>query len=128
MSTNPADILYSTSHEWARIEGDEAVIGITNFAQESLGDITYVELPPVGDQLAEDKEFGSVESVKAASDLISPVAGEVVAVNEALENTPELCNSDPFGEGWIVRVKLAHKPAGLLDAAGYEAHCAIEKH
>ena len=70
MATNPADILYSTSHEWARIEGDEAVIGITSFAQESLGDITYVELPPVGDQLSEDKEFGSVESVKAASDLI----------------------------------------------------------
>ena len=82
----------------------------------------------MGDQLAEDKEFGSVESVKAASDLISPVAGEVIAVNEALENTPELCNSDPFGEGWIVRVKLAHKPAGLLDAAAYEAHCATEKH
>lgn len=88
MATNPADILYSTSHEWTRIEGDEAVIGITSFAQESLGDITYVELPPVGDQLSEDKEFGSVESVKAASDLISPVSGEVIAVNEALENTP----------------------------------------
>ena len=128
MATNPADILYSTSHEWTRIEGDEAVIGITSFAQESLGDITYVELPPVGDQLSEDKEFGSVESVKAASDLISPVSGEVIAVNEALENTPELCNSDPFGEGWIVRVKLAHKPAGLLDASAYEAHCATEKH
>ena len=69
-----------------------------------------------------------MESVKAASDLISPVTGEVVAVNEALENTPELCNSDPFGEGWIVRVKLAHKPGGLLDAAAYEAHCATEKH
>ena len=128
MATNPADILYSASHEWARIEGDEAVVGITHFAQEALGDITYVELPPQGEQLAEDKEFGSVESVKAASDLISPVTGEIVAVNEALENTPELCNSDPYGEGWLVRVKLAHKPAGLMDAAAYEAHCAAEKH
>lgn len=128
MATNPADILYSASHEWARIEGDEAVVGITQFAQEALGDITYVELPSQGDEVAEDKEFGSVESVKAASDLISPVAGEVVAVNEALENTPELCNSDPYGKGWLVRVKLAHKPGALMDAAAYEAHCAAEKH
>ena len=125
---NPNELLYATSHEWVRIEGNVAVVGITHFAQEQLGDLTFIELPQIGDQAIAAKEIGTVESVKAASDLISPVSGEVIAVNEALENTPELCNSDPFGEGWIVRVKLAHKPAGLLDAAAYEAHCATEKH
>ncbi|RRD70723.1 MULTISPECIES: glycine cleavage system protein GcvH [unclassified Desulfovibrio] len=124
MTTNPADILYSKSHEWVRIEGDEAVVGITHFAQESLGDITYVELPAVGGELAEHAEFGSVESVKAASDLYSPVAGSVLAVNGALEDTPELCNSAPYGEGWLLRVKLARKPEGLMDATAYEAFCA----
>ena len=117
MSNAPAGILYSKSHEWARLEGDQAVIGITAFAQESLGDITYVELPQAGDTLAADKEFGSVESVKAASDLISPVDGEVLEVNTALEDAPEKCNSDPYGEGWLVRVKLSGKPEGLMDAA-----------
>ena len=99
MSNAPAGLLYSKSHEWARLEGDQAVIGITAFAQESLGDITYVELPQAGDALAADKEFGSVESVKAASDLVSPVNGEVLEVNAVLEDAPEKCNSDPYGEG-----------------------------
>ena len=128
MSNAPAGILYSKNHEWARLEGDQAVIGITAFAQESLGDITYVELPQAGDTLAADKEFGSVESVKAASDLISPVDGEVLEVNTALEDAPEKCNSDPYGEGWLVRVKLSGKPEGLMDAAAYEAFCATEAH
>ncbi|WP_165177913.1 glycine cleavage system protein GcvH [Desulfovibrio sp. ZJ369] len=128
MSKNPADLLYSKSHEWARLEGEEAVIGITAFAQESLGDITYVELPPTGDELAVEQEFGSIESVKAASDLLSPVSGAVIAVNTALEDAPEKCNSDPYGEGWLIRVKLAEKPQGLMDAAAYEAFCATEAH
>ena len=122
MSNAPADLLYSKSHEWARLEGGEAVIGITHFAQESLGDITYVELPQAGDALAVGKEFGSVESVKAASDLVSPVSGEVTEVNAVLEDAPEKCNSDPYGEGWLVRVK-ADDPAepGLISAAAYAA-------
>ena len=97
MATNPTNLLYSKSHEWVRLEGDEAVVGITHFAQESLGDITYVELPLVGDEVSEEGEFGSVESVKAASDLISPVSGDVTGVNTALEDAPEKCNSDPYG-------------------------------
>ncbi|MBQ9406820.1 MAG: glycine cleavage system protein GcvH [Desulfovibrio sp.] len=127
MSVNPADLLYSKTHEWVRIEDGEGVVGITAFAQESLGDITYVELPSVGDTLEAEKEFGSVESVKAASDLISPVSGEVVAVNESLENAPEVCNSDPYGQGWLVRVRLTGKAENLMDAAAYEAHCATER-
>lgn len=123
----PADLLYSPSHEWVKIEGDEAVVGITFFAQESLGDITYVELPAVGDAVTADKEFGSVESVKAASDLISPVNGEVTAVNDALENAPEQINATPY-DAWIIRVKLFGKPEGLMDAAAYEEHCKNEHH
>ena len=128
MATNPSDLLYSKSHEWVRLEGDEAVVGITHFAQESLGDITYVELPLVGDEVSEESEFGSIESVKAASDLVSPVSGEVTEVNDVLEDAPEKCNSDPYGEGWLVRVKLSGKPEGLMDAAAYEAFCATEAH
>lgn len=128
MSKNPTELLYSKSHEWTRLEGEEAVIGITHFAQESLGDITYVELPLVGDSLSAEQEFGSVESVKAASDLISPVSGAVTGVNTALEGAPEKCNSDPYGEGWLIRVKLSGKPEGLMDAAAYEAFCAAEAH
>ncbi|MDD4702413.1 MAG: glycine cleavage system protein GcvH [Desulfovibrio sp.] len=128
MATNPTDMLYSKSHEWLRIEGEEAVVGITHFAQESLGDITYVELPLVGDEVSEGAEFGSVESVKAASDLVSPVSGAIIGINTALEQAPEKCNSDPYGEGWLMRVKFSSKPEGLLDAAGYEAFCATEGH
>ena len=128
MATNPTDLLYSKSHEWVRMEGDEAVVGITHFAQESLGDITYVELPLVGDEVSAEGEFGSVESVKAASDLISPVSGDVSGVNTALEDAPEKCNSDPYGEGWLIRVKVFGKPEGLMDAAAYEAFCATEGH
>ena len=128
MSMNPADLLYSKSHEWAKIEGDVATVGITHFAQEALGDITYVELPQAGDSVAAEREFGSVESVKAASDLISPVNGTVLEVNTALEGTPELSNSAPYTEGWLIKVKLAAQPEGLLDAAAYEAFCATESH
>ncbi|MBQ3060306.1 MAG: glycine cleavage system protein GcvH [Desulfovibrio sp.] len=128
MSGNPDNLLYSNSHEWARIEGDVATVGITHFAQEALCDITYVELPQVGDSVAQHSEFGSIESVKAASDLLSPVDGEVIEVNSALENTPELCNSAPYADGWLIRVKLSGQPEGLMDAAAYEEFCATQSH
>jgi glycine cleavage system H protein len=123
----PADLLYSDTHEWLRIEGKEAVIGITGFAQEALGDITYVELPAVGDAFSVGQPFGSVESVKAASDLIAPADGTVVAVNDALENSPELLNVSPYDEGWLARIALPGAPDGLMDAKKYEEFCAGEK-
>jgi glycine cleavage system H protein len=125
---NPKELLYAKSHEWARIEGDEAVVGITHFAQEQLGDLTFVELPQPGDEAVAGEEIGSVESVKAASELYSPVSGEIIAVNAALENAPELINQDAFGAGWIFRVKLTSEPEGLLDADAYAALCAAEAH
>ncbi len=115
----PKELLYAKSHEWARIEGDEAVVGITHFAQEQLGDLTFVELPAVGDTVQAGAEMGSVESVKAASELYAPVSGEVVAVNEELAAAPELINQDPYGKGWMIRVKLAGKPQGLIGADEY---------
>ncbi|MDR3320158.1 MAG: glycine cleavage system protein GcvH [Desulfovibrio sp.] len=128
MSNCPSDLLYSKTHEWTRLEGEEAVIGITFFAQETLGDVTYVEMPQVGDTFTAGKEFGSVESVKAASELVAPVSGTVTSVNAELENAPEILNASPFGDGWIARIKLSAKPECLMDAAAYEAHCAAEKH
>lgn len=127
MSVKP-DLLYAPSHEWVRIEDSEAVLGITAFAQEQLGDLTFVELPQVGDTLTPGKEMGSVESVKAASDIYSPVAGEVVAVNDSLENAPEKVNQDPYGDGWMVRVRLSAQPEGLLSASAYEELIAKEAH
>jgi glycine cleavage system H protein len=115
----PQDLLYTPSHEWVRIEGDTAVIGITAFAQEQLGDITYVDLPVAGATLARGAEMGSIESVKAASELYSPVNGTVLTVNTELDSKPELVNEDPFGRGWMVKVRLAGTPSGLLDAAAY---------
>ena len=115
----PSDLLYTPSHEWAKIDGDTALVGITSFAQEQLGDITYVELPAVGSQLTQGSEMGSIESVKAASELYSPVTGEVIEVNTALEATPELVNQDAFGEGWLVKVRITAAPEGLLDAEAY---------
>ena len=118
----PDDRRFTKEHEWVRVEGDEAVIGITQYAADQLGDIVFVELPSVGKALEQFATFGVVESVKAVSDLFAPVAGEVVGVNDALGDKPELVNDEPFGDGWMVRVRLAD-PAqveGLLDAAGYE--------
>ena len=112
--SNPEDLLYSASHEWAKVNGEEAVLGITHFAQESLGDITYVDMPAEGDELTAGSEFGAVESVKAASDLISPVSGTVVAVNTELENAPEVMNSDPYG-AWLDRAREAVRPARRPD-------------
>ena len=114
---------YQESHEWIRIEGDEAVIGISDYAQSELNDVVYVDLPEVGDSLDQGDEFGSVESVKAASELYMPMGGEIIAVNEQLDEVPELVNSAPFGDGWMLRIRLADpgEAGKLLDAAGYRA-------
>lgn len=119
----PDDLRYSKEHEWVRAEGSRATIGITSFAADELGDIVFVELPEVGGTITQFSSFGVVESVKAVSDLYAPVSGEVTEVNEALRDGPELLNSDPFGEGWIVRVELADPSEvdSLLDAQGYAA-------
>lgn len=116
---------YSESHEYVKIEGDYAVVGITDFAQEQLGNVVYVDVPEVGDEVTAGETFGAVESTKAASDLVCPVSGEIVEVNEALEDEPELVNKDAFGEGWIIKVKLTNpeEVEQLLDAKGYEAVC-----
>jgi len=129
MSKIPPDLKYSKTHEWVRVEGGVAVVGITDHAQESLSDVVYVELPPVGTVLQAGDKFGVIESVKAASDLYSPVGGKVIAVNEALATSPELVNKDPYGEGWMIRLQpsnLEADLANLLDAAGYEALLASE--
>jgi glycine cleavage system H protein len=122
MSNIPADLRYAKSHEWLKLEGDgTATIGITDYAQNSLGDITYVQLPKVGAALKAGEAFGVVESVKAASDIYAPVAGTVLAVNSALESAPDTLNRAPYGEGWLVKLKLADAAAAsaLLDAAAY---------
>ena len=122
MSNIPSDLRYAKSHEWVKsVENGEVVVGITDYAQSSLGDITYVQIPAVGDTLAVGDVFGVVESVKAASDLYAPVSGEVIAVNDALDATPETLNQDPFGEGWIMKVRLAAPTdlEALLDGAAY---------
>ena len=122
----PDDLRYSKEHEWVRAEDDRATIGITSFAADELGDIVFIELPEVGATLTQFGTFGVVESVKAVSDLFAPVSGEVVEVNEALRDAPELLNKDPFGEGWIARVTLADAAEldNLMDAAAYAAETA----
>jgi glycine cleavage system H protein len=123
MSNVPADLKYAESHEWIKDNGDgTATVGITDHAQEALGDLVFVELPEVGKQLAAKDACAVVESVKAASDIYTPVGGEVVAVNDTLEGAPETINDDAYGEGWIFRIKLddAAQMGALLDAAGYE--------
>lgn len=117
----PNGFLFAKSHEWVNVEGEIATIGISQFAQEQLGDLTFVELPEVGDTFEQGDEFGSVESVKAASELYSPVAGEVVEINEDLEDAPELVNDDPYGEGWMIKIRLSGDPEDLLDGDGYQS-------
>jgi glycine cleavage system H protein len=119
----PADLLYHADHDWARIEGDEATFGITWYAQDSLGEVVFFEPPQVGAQISKDAPYTEVESVKAVSDVISPLSGEIIAVNEALGDKPEAINEDPYGEGWLVKVKLSDpsEQDSLLDAAAYEA-------
>ena len=118
-------LYYSESHEYVRVEGDFGFIGITDYAQNALGNVVYVDMPDVDDEVEAGEEFGAVESVKAASDLYSPVSGTVVEVNEALEDQPELINQDAF-ENWIIKVELSDKSEldALMDAAAYEAFCA----
>ena len=118
-------LLYSESHEYIRVEGEYGFIGISDYAQHALGNVVYVDMPEVDDEVTAGEEFGAVESVKAASDLISPVSGTVVEVNEALEDQPELLNEDAFGN-WIIKVQLSDKSEldNLMDAEAYKAHCA----
>jgi glycine cleavage system H protein len=117
----PEDIKYSQDHEWVRIEGDTFVIGITDYAQDQLGDIVYVEMPQAGDTLARGDEFGTVESVKAVSELFLPVGGEVVKINTDLEDSPELVNHDPYAKGWMIEVKpeSLSEIDGLMDKGAY---------
>jgi glycine cleavage system H protein len=119
----PTDLRYTKDHEWVRVDGDEATVGITEYAAGQLGDIVFVELPDAGKNLAQHATFGVVESVKAVSDLFAPVSGEVLATNDALTGTPELVNGQPYGDGWMIRVRLADptEADGLLDAAAYDA-------
>jgi glycine cleavage system H protein len=122
MANVPENIHYSKDHEWVRTEGDIAVIGITDYAQNSLGDVVYVELPKAGDDFSANESFGSVESVKAVSEMFTPVSGAVVEVNESLNDEPEKVNADPYGDGWMVRIKMSNpgEVDSLLTAAEYE--------
>lgn len=123
MSNYPANLKYSKEHEWVRVEGDEAYIGITYFAQRELGDIVYVDVATVGDDLEKDAIFGTVEAVKTVSDLFMPVSGTVLEFNDALNDAPESVNTDPYGAGWMIKVKLADKSEldFLFDNEAYEA-------
>jgi glycine cleavage system H protein len=119
----PDDLLYHAEHDWARIENDEAVLGITWYAQDALGEVVFFDPPAVGTALSQGEPYTEVESVKAVSDVVAPLSGEIVAVNEALADSPQMINEDPYGEGWLVRVRLsdtAEKDA-LMDAAAYTA-------
>ena len=122
----PVELKYSKSHEWVKYEDGVAIIGISDFAQDALGDVVFVNLPAVGDEVTAGEAFGDVESVKAVSDLISPVTGVVCEVNEELEDSPELLNEDCYG-AWIIKVEAVTGEEELLDAAAYEAHCAEEE-
>lgn len=119
----PSELRYTTEHEWIRVEGEEAYVGITDYAQSELGEIVFVDINTQGETLSQGEVFGSIEAVKTVSDLNMPVAGEVIEVNEGINDTPELVNSDPYGEGWLIKIRISN-PAELdtlLDAAGYQA-------
>jgi glycine cleavage system H protein len=117
----PSNLRYSKEHEWVRVEGDMAVIGISDFAQSELGDMVFIEVETVGETLDKDEVFGSVEAVKTVSDLFMPVSGEIVEFNEAVEASPESVNSDPYGEGWLIKVRMSDPSEldALMDAAAY---------
>jgi glycine cleavage system H protein len=126
--TYPDDLRYHSEHDWARIESDEATFGVTWYAQDALGEVVFYEPPEVGSQASKDQAYAEVESVKAVSDVYAPLSGEIVAVNEAVAEKPELINEDPYGDGWLVRVKLS-SPAevdDLMDATAYRAMLAEE--
>ncbi|HWV70677.1 MAG TPA: glycine cleavage system protein GcvH [Pseudosphingobacterium sp.] len=118
----PAELKYTKDHEWIRVEGDEATIGITEFAQRELGDIVFIDIPTIGEEVAGNEVFGNIEAVKTVSDLFMPVTSTVLSVNEKLEDSPELVNSDPYGDGWIVKVKIsdAAQLETLLSAEAYQ--------
>src|SRR5882672_8084540 len=118
----PDDLQYHPEHDWARIEGDEAVLGVTWYAQDALGELVHYEPPDVGSNVAKDTSYGEVESVKAVSDLISPLSGEVLEVNQRVVDAPETVNDDPYGEGWLIRVRMTNpeEQSQLLDAAAYK--------
>lgn len=119
----PDDLKYNAEHDWARIEGDEATFGVTWYAQDSLGEIVFFDPPKIGDEVTKDEAYTEVESVKAVSDVVAPLSGEVIAVNEKLGDSPGNINQDPYGEGWLVKVRLSDpgEAATLMDAAAYEA-------
>lgn len=123
---HPSDRVYSKEHEWVVVEGDVAIVGITSFAQDQLGEVVYVDLPSVGDALTAGETFGEIESVKSVSELYAPVTGEIVAVNDALDDSPETVNQDAHGDGWMIKVKLsdAAQIDTLMDAAAYDAFLA----
>lgn len=122
----PAELKYTKDHEWVKVEGDTAIVGITDYAQGELGDVVFVELPEVGDAVEQDESFGTIEAVKAVADLFSPLSGEVVEVNGELEDDPEIVNKEPYGKGWMVKIKLSDEGElnTLMDAAAYEKHIA----
>lgn len=123
MSNYPANLKYSKEHEWVRVEGDVAYIGITYFAQRELGDIVYVDVASVGDELEQEAVFGTVEAVKTVSDLFMPISGKVLEFNEALNDEPEQVNTDPYGKGWMIKISISNKAEldGLFDSTAYEA-------
>lgn len=120
----PADLKYTQDHEWIKIDGDIATVGITDFAQGELGDIVYVEIETEGEELDKEEVFGSVEAVKTVSDLFMPVSGEITEFNEALEASPESVNEDPYGDGWMIKIKMSDisELDGLMDAGAYKSH------
>ena len=120
----PDNLLYAESHEWIRVEGDYAFVGISEFAQSELGDIVYVEVETVDESLSKEEPFGSIEAVKTVTDVLMPVDGEVVEFNEQLKDTPDLVNKDPYGEGWLIKIKIANQAQlnDLLKAADYQKH------
>jgi len=125
----PADLKYTKDHEWLKPAGDgTALVGITNYAQDALGDVVFVDLPEVGAPFSEGEEFGTVESVKTVSELNMPAAGEILEVNAALADQPEAVNEDPYGKGWLVKIKLTGDLGNLLDAKAYEALVSAESH
>ena len=128
MAETPKNLKYTKEHEWVRQDGKVCVVGVTQHAQEALGDVVYVELPRVGDKVKAHQQFGVIESTKAVSELFSPLTGTVVKVNDSLSDEPTKVNTDPYGEGWIIEVEVdGPLPGDLLDAAAYDAHAASAK-
>ena len=130
MSENPKDLKYTKEHEWIKLDGDIAIIGVTDFAQQQLTDIVFVELPKKGKKVEQNKQLTVIESVKSVSDVFSPVSGEVTEINEKLKDNPETINKDPYGKGWIAKLKLEDKSQldGLMTAENYENFIKTEKH